>query len=398
MFQLLKDPNYDLVGKRRIALAISAVVVATSIALVSTKGLNKGIEFTGGTEIQVKFADTPDLGTIRSRLSRLGGSTPVVTTIGDPANNEVYIKLGSGGEDTDQTDLTGTIKEKLQPADPQQRDLLDLNTDDAQTVALRLARSPEISEADATALAEAILAHRKEVAILHSLDDLAGLEGMTPEARRLLEEQSFVGPFAIRSQSYIGPVIGKELMRKAQLAILGSLLGMLVYIWIRFRLQWGFAAVVAVAHDTIVTLGLFALFGKELNLPVVAAFLTLVGYSVNDTVVVFDRIRENLHTMGTRNLETIVNRSINQTLSRTILTTGSTWLVVVGLFIYGGEALGAFAFVLTVGVLVGTYSSVFIASPIVIAWQEFAERRKGARTTEPATRRTAKKVRTTAAR
>ena len=179
----------------------------------------------------------------------------------------------------------------------------------------------------------------------------------------------------MRSQSYIGPAIGKELMQKAMFAILGSLIGMLIYIWIRFQLQWGFAAVVALTHDAVITLGLFSLFGKEMSLPVVAAFLTLIGYSVNDTVVVFDRIRENLRNRRGTDLIDIVNLSINQTLSRTIITSGLTWIVVFGLYLFGGEALKPFSFVLSVGVLVGTYSSIYVASPFLVMWQQFITRR-----------------------
>ena len=187
------------------------------------------------------------------------------------------------------------------------------------------------------------------------------------------------GEFSLRSQSYIGPSIGGELINKALLAIFGSLLGMLIYIWIRFQFQWGLAAVVALAHDTLIVLGLFSLFGKELSLPVVAAFLTLIGYSVNDTVVVMDRVRENLRKKGaSMDLPEVINLSINQTLSRTIITSGLTFVVTVAILIAGGPALNAFAFVLTAGVVIGTYSSIAVASPILILWKRFVSARRQA--------------------
>jgi preprotein translocase subunit SecF len=234
-----------------------------------------------------------------------------------------------------------------------------------------------LSAEQAGQLADAMSEQRKEVAIFHSFDDLSGIEGMTAETLDYLSQNAVIGPLAVRSQNYIGPAIGQELLNKAMVAIVGSLIGMLVYIWIRFQLQWGFAAVVALTHDTLLTLGLFSVFDKEMTLPVVAAFLTLVGYSVNDTVVVFDRIRENLQKHRGEPLTTVINRSINQTLSRTIITSGLTWIVVFGLYLFGGAALNPFAFVLSVGVLVGTYSSIYVASPFLVLWKQFLDRRKG---------------------
>ena len=204
----------------------------------------------------------------------------------------------------------------------------------------------------------------------------------------------------VRSQSYIGPAVGAEIIQKAVWAILGSLAGMLVYIWIRFEFQWGLAAVVALVHDTVITLGLFSLFGYEMSLPVVAAFLTLIGYSVNDTVVIFDRIRENRNARGggVGQLSELINDSVNQTLSRTVLTSLLTWIACVSIFILGGPALRDFSFVLVVGIIVGSYSTIYIASPILVMWQDWMRRRVAAKSgvgeAAPATRpATAKKVR-----
>jgi preprotein translocase subunit SecF len=234
-----------------------------------------------------------------------------------------------------------------------------------------LESSPDLAREDAKAIAAGVIEARKEKAIFRAVEDLAGAPGMKPAAMELLRKRAFTGPFAVRSESYIGPAIGRELVRKAVLAILGSLAGMLVYIWFRFEFQWGLAAVVALIHDTAVSLLLFSLSGYEMSLPVVAAFLTLVGYSTNDTVVVFDRIRENLKLRGGDDLIGIINDSINQTLSRTIITSGLTWIVVVALLVLGGEALRPFSFVMTVGIVVGTYSSIYIASPILVVWRHY---------------------------
>jgi preprotein translocase subunit SecF len=201
--------------------------------------------------------------------------------------------------------------------------------------------------------------------------------------------------FEVRSQSYIGPTVGKELVKKALGAVLGSMAGMLVYIWVRFEFQWGLAAVIALVHDTIITLGLFSLFGYEMSLPVVAAFLTLVGYSVNDTVVIFDRIRENLRAKGgtVSSLPDLINTSMNQTLSRTILTSLLTWIVCAFLFALGGPALRDFSFVMVVGIVVGTYSSIYIASPFLVVWQEWLGARAKRKMPPEPPKTVAKKVR-----
>ena len=178
-------------------------------------------------------------------------------------------------------------------------------------------------------------------------------------------------PFTVRGVQVVGPTVGSQLKRQATLATLYSMLGMLVYLWFRFQLIYGVAAVVACFHDTLITVGAFALTGQEISLTVIAAILTLVGYSMNDTIVVFDRIRENLRLSRRETLPDLVNRSINQTLSRTVLTSGLTFLTVLSLFIFGGPVLKGFSFALVVGILIGTYSSIAVAAPMLVAWQEW---------------------------
>lgn len=175
----------------------------------------------------------------------------------------------------------------------------------------------------------------------------------------------------IRNVAVVGATVGHQLEKQAGLATLYSLLGMLVYLWFRFQLIYGVAAVVACFHDTLITVGFFALTGQEISLTVIAAILTLVGYSMNDTIVVFDRIRENLRLNRKESLPDVVNRSINQTLSRTVLTSGLTFLTVLSLYLFGGRVLHGFSFALVVGILIGTYSSIAIASPMLVAWQQW---------------------------
>ena len=389
MFQLLKNPQFDFMKRGQLLLGISGVVVLASVVVLLTSSLNLGIEFTGGTELQIKYATTPDVGAIRSALTR-AGMTAQVTTIGLPDDHEVYIRLAEGGGPGEAAELTGLVTSTLR-SEVELTDRTDLNIADQATLEILLAQAPGLTPTEAGELARAVSGKRKEIAIFGSLEDLQGLPGLNAEVFGFLEQRALTGPLALRSQSYIGPAVGEELMGKARVAILLSLLMMLIYIWIRFQLQWGFAAVIALTHDTLLTLGLFSLMGKEMSLPVVAAFLTLVGYSVNDTVVVFDRIRENLRNRSAGTFEETINLSINQTLSRTIITSGLTWVVVFGLYLYGGPALNAFAFVLSVGVVVGTFSSIYIASPVLLLWSRFADKRGGT-AQAPAVRRT-KKVR-----
>jgi preprotein translocase subunit SecF len=196
-------------------------------------------------------------------------------------------------------------------------------------------------------------------------------------------------PFTVRNVQVVGPTVGKQLEKQALLATLYSMAGMLVYLWFRFQLIYGVAAVVACFHDTLITVGAFALMNREISLTVIAAILTLVGYSMNDTIVVFDRIRENLRFNRRESLPDVVNRSINQTLSRTVLTSGLTFLTVLSLYIFGGQVLRDFSFALVVGILIGTYSSIAVASPMLVAWQEWRARH-GQVTALPAAKRSRK--------
>ena len=192
--------------------------------------------------------------------------------------------------------------------------------------------------------------------------------------------------FQIQQIDIVGPTAGKQLTKQAWLATIYSLIGMLVYLWFRFELIYGVAAVVAVFHDTLITVGAFSLTNQEITLTVIAAILTLIGYSMNDTIVVFDRIRENLATNRRESLSDVVNRSINQTLSRTVISSGLTFLTVLSLYLFGGEVLHGFSFALVVGILIGTYSSIAVAAPMLVAYQDWRASR-GKRATLPAAKR-----------
>jgi preprotein translocase subunit SecF len=273
----------------------------------------------------------------------------------------------------------------------------DFNNASQQMIAERL-REPlqrknvALSEEQLQSLAAALREFRDtppRSGLLRSFDELAQVPGATPEVIATLKEQFSLAPFAIRSVEIVGPKIGRELRQQAIMATLLALAGMLVYIAFRFEWIYGVAAVLAVFHDVVITVGLFSLTDKEISLTVVAALLTLVGYSMNDTIVVFDRIRENLKVLRRMPYAELVNLSINQTLNRTVMTSGLTFLTVLSLLIFGGQVLHGFSFALTMGILVGTYSSIFIASPILIFWQNVLERRKKARVAAAPAKKTA---------
>jgi preprotein translocase subunit SecF len=276
---------------------------------------------------------------------------------------------------------------------------LDINNTGSAALADRL-RDPlqrasvPMSEENLQSLAKAILAYRDATprsGIIRNFDELRAVPGVTPQVLEVLKQECYPGIFAIRNVEVVGPRIGADLRHQALLVVLYALIAMLIYIAFRFEWIYGVAAVIAVFHDTIITVGLFSIFNKPIDLTVLAALLTLVGYSMNDTIVVFDRIRENIKLQRRGTFTDLVNLSINQTLSRTVLTSGLTLLTALSLYLFGGQVLNGFSFALVVGIIVGTYSSIFIASPILIYWKNFADaRKKSARPAAAATRGAAK--------
>jgi len=250
-------------------------------------------------------------------------------------------------------------------------------------VRMQFQQAPDTSQIraamDASGIHDARIQPIQNVNQASSNEVLISLPEETNEAALDTGREKIVGalhahynnPFAVRNVQVVGPTVGRQLEKQATLATLYSMAGMLVYLWFRFQLIYGVAAVVACFHDTLITVGAFALTNQEISLTVIAAILTLVGYSMNDTIVVFDRIRENLRLSRREGLADVVNRSINQTLSRTVLTSGLTFLTVLSLYVFGGQVLKGFSFALVVGILIGTYSSIAVAAPMLVAWQQW---------------------------
>jgi preprotein translocase subunit SecF len=372
--ELFKNTNFDFLGKKWPFIGLSLVLSAAGLISMGVKGMRYGIDFKGGGQIWLRFAQEPPVQQIRSALeSKLPGEISVQQVTGKP---EVLI----GTEIKDEKELNAhiqLIEEILRGMYSDTSGKIDLNNVSSTELADRI-RGPlqqaaiPLSEQELQELCADINTYRKDHGgILRSVDEVAGVKGVTPKVIEALKANVSLGPFTILEKEVVGPKIGAELQRQAVLATLYALAGMLVYIAFRFEWIYGVAAVVAVFHDTIITIGLFSLFNKPISLTVVAALLTLVGYSMNDTIVVFDRIRENLKMARRESLTNIINMSINQTLSRTVLTSGLTLLTALALWFFGGDVLNGFSFALVMGILVGTYSSVFVASPILVFWQNF---------------------------
>lgn len=296
--QLIKsDINIDFIGKRKLALIFSIVLIFISLAsLVVHGGPHYGIDFAGGTLVQVQFERQTDAREINSALSHLELGSPVVQSFGDDTNEFL----------------------------------------------IRVERTT------------------------------SELQGISVQITQELEKVYGAGQVDIRRVEMVGPQVGKDLRNKGIKAIFYAMLGILAYISWRFEFRFAVGAIVALLHDVMITLGIFSLFGKEIDLPIIAAFLAIIGYSLNDTIIVYDRIRENLGKYNKESFMFILNRSVNETLSRTIITSGTTLLVVLCLFVLGGGVIHNFAFAMLIGVVIGTYSSIFVASPLLLLWHQKA--------------------------
>ncbi len=294
--QLIRpDINIDFIGRRKLALLLSGLMILISLGSLAIKGLNFGIDFTGGTLVEVKFTQPPEIGEVRKALVPAGYGHAVIQEFGSP--EEILIRVQNReGEETSKI----------------------------------------------------------STAILDALHASFGADAV--EMRRV---------------EYVGPQVGKELTRAGILAVLIAMVAILLYVTFRFEFRFALGADAALLHDITIVLGLFSITGKEFTLPVIAALLTVIGYSLNDTIVVFDRIRENFAAnRKKKNPEgeaTVANKAINQTLARTLMTSLTTLLVVLALFFLGGEVIHDFAFALLAGILVGTYSSIYIASPLMLS-------------------------------
>ncbi len=384
MMELFHGVDIDWMGKAKYFVSLSLILLAIgAISIYRAHGLRYGIDFRGGTLVYVRFSGPAPVDQIRKSLAAegLGDSTiQQISDISNPNSNDVVIGLeqkGLGDEalDLGKQSILDALHKTFATGNPGQADFNETNPE---ALADYLTRKDPLSLGPTGGdrykqLAQSLIQFRdtQRSGILTNFDDLKNVPGVNSAAIASLRDGFALGNFTIRNVEIVGPKVGGQLRRQAVLATLYALAGMLVYIAFRFEWVYGAAAVIAVFHDVLITLGLFSLFHYEISLTVIAALLTLVGYSMNDTIVIFDRVRENLRLMRRDPLSVIVNRSINQTLSRTILTSGLTFLTVLVLYLMGGQVLRSFSFAMVVGVVIGTYSSFGIAAPIVVVWDRF---------------------------
>lgn len=384
--EFFREPKIDWMGKKWYFIVLSLILLGVGIAaIVAHGGLLYGIDFRGGTLVYVKFAKPPSLDGIRAELKRQNMGEATIQRFGPVGDNEVIIGLGL--KETSSSEALDAGKRAIVTAlggvygaGPAGK--LDFNNASPRTVSehliavdpLRLAsQGSEEATARYRGLSEAIVDFRNsppQSGLIADFQQLREVDGVTPAVVETLAKDFYLSSFAVRNTEIVGPKVGADLRRQALYVTLAGLGAMLVYIWIRFELIYGIAAVVAVIHDVLITICIFSLLKEEISLTVIAAILTLVGYSMNDTIVIFDRVRENIHLTKRENFVDLVNRSINQTLSRTVLTSGLTFLAVLSLYLFGGEVIHGFALALVVGVIIGTYSTIAIASPLLVAFQQ----------------------------
>lgn len=422
MIEIFKDTKYDFLGRKWICIGLSCLVLLAGLVSVAWRALDKnenthpfnlGVDFAGGTIATVKFRSAPDPDQIRSALEKQGieGTKvtiqPVSDEIGQAPKNEVLVRLPNmvgvqrqeGQSETAAlaTDDADIGKQKLLAAlatlNPPETELkTDLNTigkdklkDELLRVdPLNLASSGAAATANDryTEIANRIVDYREKQrsGLIANLDEVKNLSGIDPQLGAALDQNFFTGVATVKSIDAVSPQVGADLRNRAIYVTILACIGMLVYVAFRFK-SWGYGigAVVAVFHDVIVTLGIFSIMQWEISLTVVAALLSLVGFSMNDTIVIFDRVREMLRLRRRESLDVLTNEAINQTLSRTVITNGTTFLTVAALVIFGGEVLRSFSWALFIGVIVGTYSTIYIASPVMLWWEAWrGEKRRPA--------------------
>jgi preprotein translocase subunit SecF len=367
--EFLKNPNFDFLSKTRYFVGASLLIILAGLVYMHQYGIRYGVEFSGGTQLILQFDNPPDIGRVRGVVDQIIPGAATIQGYDAPAKHEVLVRVAG----TDVASYGPGILQSLQQSyaeNPAQA----VGSDETQ-MTLQF-QSPPALDSVRAAVAKAAPLAVVETSQDPTKNQLTVRADPSRGVLTALTERYAENRAKVVGSETVGPVVGGELRRKAvQLTALG-LLFQLIYIGIRFKgAIWGTAATVASLHDVLITLAFLAFFHYEITLNVIAALLTLVGYSVNDTIVIFDRARENLRQRRKEGLAPLLNTSVNQTLTRTLISNGTTFLAVLGLYLFGGEALAGFSFAMVVGIVVGTYSTIYIASPIVIWWDAFTRRR-----------------------
>lgn len=381
--QIFKKPHFNFMKYKLFAFGLSGIIIIGGIINITKgKGLSEGIDFAGGSLVRVMLKNEIPIDEVRRLLSNIGLEKSRIQEIG-ASKREYLIRSMQTSEKSQEEEIEAheIIGNKVIEALRLQEDkaalekgLKDLNTIGERELTLILeAVFPE----EASAIAQNILSSRISEGIIRDYAQLQQERGISREIIDILEGKTFLGSLAVLSKETVGPQVGHDLRKKATQAVIWALIGMLIYIGVRFKLAYGVAAILTLAHDVLITLSIFSLTNREINLPVIAAMLTIVGYSLNDTIVIFVRVRDNLRILRKHDFERILDTSINQTLSRTVITSGTTFLTVLALFLFGGEVINDFAFTMIIGVVTGTYSSIYQSCPLLHYWNKIFKPKKG---------------------
>jgi preprotein translocase subunit SecF len=382
--ELFKTPHIPFLKYKYFALALTGLIVlAGVINITAGHGLKPGVDFGGGTLIRIMFKTPTEVGRIRQVLKDAGLGSSVIQETGKKDGREYQVRTAQvvkAADDQQEMEahekLANQIIEALRSAtgpvamSPGQ---VDLNTIDLKGLTGLLAAAyPERAED----LAQKLIAYRNVKGVFADFDGLKD-SGVGDDVISYLKGKTALGSLTVLSRETVGPQVGKDLRRKATQATIWALIGMLVYIAFRFKLAYGVAAIFTLTQDVLITMSFYSFTHREINLPIIAALLTIVGYSINDTIVIFDRVRENQKIYRRETLESNMNLSINQTLGRTIITSGTVFLTLLALYLFGGEVINDFAFIMLIGTIEGVYSTVFMSCPVVLFWYKLFVPRKG---------------------
>ncbi len=390
MLKIFKEePKIKFTRLRYFAFALSGLIILAGVVVFFTRGFNWGIDFSGGTMIEVAFKHPTTVPQVRAALSNIGLGDAQITRIGG-GENKFFIKTMASLkkqnnkpseklEDVEEYEIVAREIRKSMMDEGERAQaaagMIDLNNS-AEGEISRFLRDKGIGDEDARETARIIIDLRKGSSGI--IGDFAALEkaGVKHRIMSQLQSNGFLSRFTFLSVEFVGPQVGKDLRRKATLACIWALIGMLVYIAFRFKFLYGLSGILTLTHDVLVSLSFVLFFRIEMSLQVVAAILTIVGYSINDTIVVFDRLRDNLKIMKKDNLEAILDKSVNQTLSRSIFTSLTVFLTVMSLYLFGGEVIRPFAFTMLVGVIAGSYSTIYQSCAWLKVWEKYFLKRK----------------------
>ena len=366
----------------------SGLIILVGIVLFFTRGFNQGIDFTGGTNIEISLRDTTTVNSLRATLRKVGLGNATIQRAGSTDTNRFFIKTSRTMEDDDKTQKNQTADTSASRSSQQtgvaklvqdaimttsgnssNANKMDLNNASEQWIVdLLVEKGVPIDTAKESATKLIDLRKTNASLLIDNEGQIAALN-LKSQVNSILKQNTYLGPVTFLSVEVVGAQVGHDLRTKATLATIWAMIGMLIYIGFRFRIAFGAAGVITLVHDVLVTLTFILIFRIEMSLSVIAAILTLVGYSINDTIVIFDRIRDNIKIMKRTDPISLIDTSINQTLSRTIMTSGTTLLTVVSLFLFGGEVIHGFSFTLMVGIVIGTYSTIYQSCAWLLVWK-----------------------------